>query len=186
VNREIFNQALRRIYAAHGKIAPANPDILAAIWKRVEDLPDAFMAYAETRFADYEKLPGNMGRELKCDLWPEFRGQNPELVTRREERCDLCRNSDFAGMFRAYRDDEVRMLFCCSDYAQKNSLRRYTRFEALNEGYALEPQVSDDVRAEIRDAMERRLMDKRFADMGVGNNQPPRKEHADYIARGAA
>jgi hypothetical protein len=87
-----FLQGLEDIYSAHGKAFPS-PKICAAIFDRVRELPDKFMAFAVGELRDYPTLPSNLGRELRRVLWPQFAEKHPGLLAAaRDDGCDWCRD----------------------------------------------------------------------------------------------
>ncbi len=87
-----FKDGLGSVFAAHGKAFPGK-EMIAAVWRRVEPLPDSFMAWAAVRLEDYEKLPSNLGRELAVVLWPQWRAEQPARPGR--EGCAACGGRGF-------------------------------------------------------------------------------------------
>lgn len=107
-----FANWMQALYANFGKAAPSNA-VLLAVYRRIESLPDGFLAFAAEKLEDYTTLPVNLGRELRRILWPEYLGRHPELRARDEERC--CRNCspDVPGFFWAYEPNGKRILCKC-------------------------------------------------------------------------
>lgn len=112
MNNMAFKNELRSIFAAHGKVAPSEA-IVMAVWKRVESFPDAFMVWASSHLADYEKLPSNLGLELAKGLYPRWRAETDQAPVRRQ-CCPDC-DSQMPGFFYAWRKDEAGRLnsFLC-------------------------------------------------------------------------
>lgn len=64
MNRQTFDNAMGEVFAAFQKPAP-RPAVLDAIFKRVADFPDEFVFWASDQLVDGDKLPANLGRELR-------------------------------------------------------------------------------------------------------------------------
>lgn len=140
-----FSSALGEIYAAFGKALP-NPAVVNAIYRRVERLPDDFMAYAVETLQDREDLPKNLGLHLLRTLWPEYLSRHPGLWARGEQYgCDNCRNlKPGNGFFFVWDTDGHEKLAKCAcntnpDFASWPAL---TRYSALKSGLLLtDPQM---------------------------------------------
>ena len=63
MDRQLFNQAMDEVFAAFGKQEP-RAKILDAIFRRVQEWPDEFCAYACEALQDADKLPANIGRTM--------------------------------------------------------------------------------------------------------------------------
>jgi hypothetical protein len=111
MKNETFDMYVPRIYAAHGKTVPTL-EILRELWERIQGLPDAFLPWATAKLADYEKLPGNLGRELAGDLYSAWqlahrnRGYEPK-------GCPNCDTST-PGWFFGWREDGSARLCKCT------------------------------------------------------------------------
>ena len=71
MKESVFTDSMRRVYAGFGKNMP-HQAIQDAAFRRVRDLPDGFMEYAENRLLDEISLPANLGRYLLRELWPYY------------------------------------------------------------------------------------------------------------------
>lgn len=145
MNYAHFEDKLREIYAAHGKNYPP-PPLAAAIWKNVSELPDAFMGFAAEKIMDFEKLPTNLGRELRRSLWPDYLEKNPHLRTRHTPHgCDNCRAGRAGpGWIYAWEADGHALLLKCVCNPGRQGERGWTKRELLSEGFLLaEPGVAN-------------------------------------------
>lgn len=104
MNEAVFTQSLRDIYAAHGKRMPEGA-VKDAIYKRVHELPEGFMAYAVSRLEDVTSLPTNLGYHLLRELWPEYRAQHPEIRSVQDRACCPLCITGFPGWRRVYRHE---------------------------------------------------------------------------------
>ncbi|MDR2503051.1 MAG: hypothetical protein LBD82_01485 [Deltaproteobacteria bacterium] len=85
-----FKTEIIAIYAAHGRGVPSGP-VLAAIWDRVDSLPDAFMRWAAGELREMETLPANLGLYLHKNLWPLWDEKNrPQQTDPEPSRCPDC------------------------------------------------------------------------------------------------
>lgn len=75
---EHFLEKLREIYGTFGKNMAPN-HVQDAIFRRVRDLPDAFMDFALRKLENEVSLPANLGRHLRLELWPDYLDENPQL-----------------------------------------------------------------------------------------------------------
>lgn len=174
MKREPFERGLRKIYAIHGKKAPENPDVIEAIWERIEQLPSEFMAYAIEKLQDMDKLPQNMGKFLKVDLWPEFLSDNPQLRAGASFECLECGGS---GFIHAFRIDEgsynnIREAFECQC---RRGEQGWTREKILATG---KYGFTDMQLAEANPDHFARYRDKWLA--CIGKPEEIRKEHEEY------
>lgn len=78
MDRQNFDNAMNEAFAAFQKPQP-RPAVLDAIFKRVSDLPDEFLAWAVDALADGEKLPANLGRELRR-MFPAWKAENTPVA----------------------------------------------------------------------------------------------------------
>lgn len=75
----IFFEGIDRVFAAHGKIRVSAP-VKEQIFKRVRDMPDDFMVFAEEELEDYEKLPANLGREIATVLFTAYKNRQQGIA----------------------------------------------------------------------------------------------------------
>lgn len=73
MDRTSFDDELNGLFAAFQKPAPRTA-ILDEAFKPVSDLPNDFLYWAMDKLKEEEKLPINLGRELKR-LWPAFKAE---------------------------------------------------------------------------------------------------------------
>ncbi len=140
MNEFHFNEKLRMIYGTFSKAFPAQ-HIRDAIFKRVEDLPDAFMDFALKQLENQESLPANLGRHLREELWYDFLRKHPELKAK-VTACPECDNPDDPGTFWMLDGDGNYQHFNCAcgaSHAYKGK-KGWTKREAMRAGYTL-PQV---------------------------------------------
>lgn len=139
-----FKNELRAIFAAHGKIVPSDA-VALAVWKRVEEFPDAFMTFAATQLADYEKLPSNLGFELARVLYPLWRSRMDQQNTRRV-CCPDC-DRHMPGFFQAWKRDEagrLRSVLCrclCNDDPVFENMPRMSKAFAGQQGFSVMPRT---------------------------------------------
>lgn len=176
MKRELFERCLKKIYAIHGKKAPENFDVVDAIYERVETLPPEFMDYAIEKFQDMEKLPANMGKFLKVDLWPEYLSENPQLRARASYECSECGGS---GFIRAYRngDGNYNGALTLFDCECRKGAQGWNRNKILATGkYSFTDM-------ELANANPERFASFREKYLStIGKPEEVRKEHADYLA----
>lgn len=138
MQRVVFDNCIDGIYAAFGKNEPS-ARISDAIFRRVENLPDEFMLWAEDRLADEERLPANLGAYLKNILWPDFKQAHPEkIVNIPKERCNRC--GPTPGIKRFYgKDWEVFECACdcCKNEWLIQRLGYWTDRELWDMGFSL-------------------------------------------------
>ena len=73
MDRVSFDETMNGVFAAFQKPAPRQA-VLDEAYKPVADLPDEFILWAAGKLKEEEKLPLNLGRELKR-LWPAFKAE---------------------------------------------------------------------------------------------------------------
>lgn len=73
MERTRFDRVMNEVFAAFQKQQPRQA-VLDVIFEKVADLPDDFIDWAAAKLKDEEKLPLNLGRELKR-LWPAFKAE---------------------------------------------------------------------------------------------------------------
>ena len=73
MDRTNFDDELNGLFAAFQKPAPRTA-ILDEAFKPVSELPNDFLFWAMDKLKEEEKLPANLGRELKR-LWPAFKAE---------------------------------------------------------------------------------------------------------------
>ncbi len=96
MNQMTCYTVLKEVFAAFQRNQPRD-DVLEAIYRQVEDLPDEFCVWAGEQLKDFERLPMNLGRELRRSLLPAW-----ELMQVRNRQADL--GAD-AGSWRSGRED---------------------------------------------------------------------------------
>jgi hypothetical protein len=108
---DTYEQYIAKIFAAHSKAVPSG-EIAKALWERIQGLPDAYLPWAAAKLADYEKLPGNLGRELAGDLYSAWLSEHRNRAY--EPRgCSNC-DGGTPGWYFGYRDDDpVPVLLKC-------------------------------------------------------------------------
>lgn len=135
MDRQGFTYWLQRIYAAFGKTP--NAATMSAVFRRVDGLPDGFFEYAAERLEDRETLPGNLGRELRHVLWPEYLEKNPQL----RARTVGCRDCDpeMPGFFWAWDATGYRLLCkcACNQDRRLENVQAWTRKQAQEAGLLL-------------------------------------------------
>lgn len=132
-----FEQCMKDIFSAHGKSAPTG-NVVMAVWKRVKQLPDEFMTWAVFKFADAEKLPGNIGFEIERVMFPLWRTEFGKTA-----HVSACLDCDTAtpGFFTAWQrlDNGTFhrfMVKCvCNTGASFESMPRTTREQAQQRGW---------------------------------------------------
>lgn len=100
----VFLSGITEIYAAFGKNMPSLA-IRNAIFRRLADKPDSFMAYAQERVCNLESLPSNLGRYMELDLWPDYRDSRPELANYNQLVCCALCDPSLPGFRRVYSVD---------------------------------------------------------------------------------
>lgn len=135
MDRPYFFNELRNIYAIHGKNLTDNA-VVSAIFHAVENFPNAFMEFATEKISDYTSLPSNLGRELRCELWPVFLEKFPQYKAQEQSRCHECA-PDLAGWFWAYGPDMQRKVFKCACNRQRQfeHVSGYTHSAVVRQGY---------------------------------------------------
>ena len=83
MDKQLFDTLMNETYATYGKPAPRQP-VLDAAFKQVEALPDEFMLWAAEQLQDSDRLPANIGRELRKGLYPSWRAS--QMVAFSEEQ----------------------------------------------------------------------------------------------------
>lgn len=164
-----FSNCMAKVFAAHGKTFPRK-EIADAIFFRVDGLPDEFMSWAAAQLEDFDKLPANLGRSLRRELWPEYLDKHPELrVHERQQRCNNC-SPDLDGFFWAWNLDGTRYCLKCACNARPEMThwQSWTPRMAVDAGLTLsEPEAAAN--------RPRSLPSK--AQSALGHSEPPRQEH---------
>lgn len=139
----VFSDALREIYATFGKTYPAQA-VANAIFKRINELPDDFMAFALERCQQREDLPKNLGLFLRQQLWPDYRAAHPE-VRQAQQACPDC-DKDMPGFFTAWRNGVPVTCICAcntnSDWVGK-ILGPMSKRQAREQGLETSPPATD-------------------------------------------
>ncbi len=89
MTEQTFSHLLGTVYATFGRPVPQG-DIRAAIWLRVQDVPDEACGWIASKLCDEERLPANMGRAL-AQAWNAWLMEHPERFAR-AEACPECRD----------------------------------------------------------------------------------------------
>ena len=89
MDRTLFDSLVKETYAAFGKPDP-RPAVLAAAYKQVADMPDDFMIWAAEQIQDTDKLPVNLGRDLRKSWYPGWKGSQVQAFTNEQFWNDMC------------------------------------------------------------------------------------------------
>ena len=89
MNGALFEDMARTIYATFGR-TPPQADIQSVLFRQVRHIPDEACAYLTARICDLDRLPQNLGRELR-NAWADWRAAHPRRAARRD--CPDCRNA---------------------------------------------------------------------------------------------
>ena len=147
IEREKFHEVkkmLAEIYAVHGKSVPSEK-IAEVIIRQMLDKPLAFMSWAAARMGDYDRLPGNMGLELRqlYSEWTSRRG----IGSRKREACPDCDKS-FPGFFFYWKRNEQGVLYerlarCqCNDDPNERGPKK-SKTQVAKEGFTVIPRGYD-------------------------------------------
>lgn len=155
-----YEDGMDEIYAAFGKKSP-DRRVLDIIFRRVESLPDEFMDFAVERLADEEKLPQNLGRFMRFELWPAFLDKNPQLRATREELapCPRCWPSSPQRKRFWSPDGETHEIACdcCRDERAIRLLGQIPDGRLIAAGYLLAPPPLPNGAKMYRDKIARSL-----------------------------
>lgn len=169
MREDYFYEKLREIYATFSKAFPAG-HISAAIFKRVQNLPDDFMDYALTRLENDVSLPQNLGRYLRMELWWDYLEKHPEQSAYYQPiGCFRCKNQPGIRLYWEP-DGTVHPCKCvCNMDPRIAHISAPTDAELLALGYFLENPcpVTSYMPKQMRDA--------------IGHDEPVRKAHAEYM-----
>ena len=88
MDRVLFDSLMNEIFAAYGKPAPRLA-VLDAAFKQVEPFPDDFMLWAAEILQDSDKLPANIGRELRKGLYPSWRASQMAAFSEEQVMNDM-------------------------------------------------------------------------------------------------
>lgn len=166
MNETTCMTALDEIYAAFGKASPT-PRIRQAVYRKIVDLPNDFMVYAQRRLEDMETLPQNLGRYMLVDLWPDYLAENPQLKAQ-TRACPDC-DTKTPGWFTVWKPGGERLI--CECVCRKGNDTGWTRKRALAAGYLLE----DPLRANAG-AFPTGLCRK-----AIGHSEAPRPAHLEEL-----
>lgn len=143
MNKDVFISGIENIYAIFGRKKP-EPRHIEIIYKRVKDLPPAFMDFVVNHFENQDNLPKNMGAYLYHELWPLYLERNPELKSHEVARCNNC-IPDIPGWRKVYKTDvdengrttwESKIIRCsCGSAPNPRNEKIFTDMELLNMGY---------------------------------------------------
>lgn len=158
-----------------------------AVWKRVKQFPDAFMAWAAEQIADEEKLPGNLGLELERMLFPRWCAQNK----RQQAAIPCCPQCDTAtpGFFTAWQrleSGERRRFMCKCCYHGKmfEKMERMTRAQARARGWVVMPPGQNNVFAFELELLGQKVPSVErgaYIDAAQAGEGEARREHLDEL-----
>lgn len=111
MDRAYFINELRNIYATHGKNM-VDGIVISSIFRDVENYPKEFMDFCRDILRDYEKLPSNLGREMRLELWPQYLSKHPEAKAKGQHACHQCA-AGLPGWFWARKPDGARCMCKC-------------------------------------------------------------------------
>lgn len=89
MDKHLFDERVKETFAAFGKADP-RPAVLEAAYKQVADYPDDFIIWAAERLQDADKLPANIGRELRKSLYPSWKASQMPTFTNEQFFADMC------------------------------------------------------------------------------------------------
>lgn len=142
MNEGAFRNSMNRIFAAHAK-APPSRAAIDAVWYRVAEFPDAFMDWAAAKLCDYEKLPGNLGYEIK-GMYSQWRSETGQ--PRQERHCCPDCDRQIPGFFYWWQRDEsghVASGMCrclCNNDPSLDPMPRKSKAQAEREGMVVMPK----------------------------------------------
>lgn len=93
MDKHLFDERVKETFAAFGKADP-RPAVLEAAYKQVADYPDDFIIWAAERLQDADKLPANIGRELRKSLYPSWKASQMPTFTNEQFYADMCGDPD--------------------------------------------------------------------------------------------
>lgn len=89
MDRTLFDNLVKEVWASFGKPDP-RPAMLVAAYKQVADYPDEFMLWAAEQMQDSDKLPVNLGRELRKSWYPGWKASQIQSVSMDQFVNDMC------------------------------------------------------------------------------------------------
>ena len=93
MEKMLFDRLIGETYATYGKLAPRQA-VLDQAFKFVADYPDDFIIWAADQLQDADKLPSNIGRELKKVLFPAWKASQMPAFTNAQFYEDLSGDPD--------------------------------------------------------------------------------------------
>ena len=93
MEKTLFDRLIGETYATYGKPTPRQ-SVLDAAFKFVADFPDEFILWAAEQMQDADRLPPNIGRTLKKDLFPAWRASQMPTFTNEQYYADMCGDPD--------------------------------------------------------------------------------------------
>ena len=93
MDKTLFDRLVKETYATYGKPDP-RPAVLDAAYKHVADMPDDFIVWASERLQDADRLPPNLGRELRKELYPAWKASQMPTFTNEQFYADMCGDPD--------------------------------------------------------------------------------------------
>ena len=155
MNKEVFAEWIRDMYATFGKAAPSQA-IMAAVFRRIDSMPTGFLEYAQDRLQDRDTLPQNLGRELRNVLWPEYLQAHPEIRGRETVYgCNNCAESPLPGLL--WFDDAEGHTYCgpcvCNTAPSMEHFVHWSLQDIAAQGYVLHKFVDGEEPVTPRKAM---------------------------------
>ena len=89
MDKTLFDRLIKETYATYGKPDP-RPSVLDAAFKQVSELPDDFILWAAEKLQDADRLPANIGRELRKELFPAWKASQMPTFTAEQFYADMC------------------------------------------------------------------------------------------------
>ncbi|MCR5260020.1 MAG: hypothetical protein K6E40_17970 [Desulfovibrio sp.] len=191
MDKELLNERLCEVFAAFQKRPPA-PNVVEAVWYQVREYPDDFLEWAAARLLDNDRLPQNIGREMRKGLYPEWQGM--QLARHLEEMQEgtegmgsgnpACQDCGGDGWFYVWRPDAragtaatAIPCTCCwtvEAIFPDAKVRKFTRQQVLEAGWTFNeppmirnrpptPLTREQVRARIEAALAQEAEENRPA-----------------------
>lgn len=102
MDRAYFEELMGETFAAFQKADP-KPPVLDAIFKQIDQFPDAFMDWAAEQMQDSDRLPLNIGRHMRRNLWPEWRASQISPATGGRSGDPQCPECHGEGWFHVWK-----------------------------------------------------------------------------------
>lgn len=137
-----FTQMIVEVFAAFGKREPTQR-IRDAVFRRIANLPDSFLPYAQKRLEDMDSLPQNLGRYLLRELWYDFLDENPRLRAAERSVYGCAECGRHQGTIYAFRQSGSMTYEYALDCVCKAGMTLgWTRERAVQAGYTLRPEAA--------------------------------------------